>query len=76
MILIWMNWWIDLTNLISITSVSHSFYHPRSVTLSSIIMIESWIDIPNLQTVDLPDSFSMIEKKSIDDGIEWIHCDK
>ena len=39
-------------------------------------MIASWIDIPNLQTVDLPDSFSLIEKKSIDDGIEWIQCDK
>ena len=28
-------------------------------------MIEWWIDIPNLQTVDLPDSFQIIESKSI-----------
>ena len=28
-------------------------------------MIESWIDIPNLQTVDLPDSFQRVKSKSI-----------
>ena len=28
-------------------------------------MIESWIDIPNLQTVDLPNSFEEVKSKSI-----------
>ena len=28
-------------------------------------MIESWIDIPNLQTVNLPDSFEYVQTKSI-----------
>ena len=28
-------------------------------------MIESWIDIPNLQTVDLPGSFLTVQSKSI-----------
>ena len=28
-------------------------------------MIEYWTDIPNLQTVDLPDSFEYVESKSI-----------
>ena len=28
-------------------------------------MIESWIDIPNLQTVDLPNSFKRVQSKSI-----------
>ena len=39
-------------------------------------MIEYWIDIPNLQTVDLPDSFEYIESKSITSIVmnmnEWI----
>ena len=28
-------------------------------------MIESWIDIPNLKAVDLPNSFEYVESKSI-----------
>ena len=28
-------------------------------------MIEWWIDIPNLQTVNLPDSFEYVQTKSI-----------
>ena len=28
-------------------------------------MIELWIDIPNLQTVNLPDSFQNVQSKSI-----------
>ena len=39
-------------------------------------MIDSWIDIPNLQTVNLPDSFRYVESKSITsidmNIIEWI----
>ena len=39
-------------------------------------MIEWWIDIPNLQTVDLPYSFEKIKSKSITsiylNNIEWI----
>ena len=39
-------------------------------------MIESWIDIPNLQTVHLPGSFKYVKSKSINsidmNVIEWI----
>ena len=39
-------------------------------------MIEYWIDIPNLQTVNLPDSFEEVQFKSIDSTCmnmnEWI----
>ena len=39
-------------------------------------MIEYWIDIPNLQTVDLPDSFQYVQSKSITsifmNSNEWI----
>ena len=39
-------------------------------------MIEYWIDIPNLQTVDLPGSFRHVQSKSITSIImnmnEWI----
>ena len=39
-------------------------------------MIEYWIDIPNLKTVDLPNSFRYVESKSITsicmNNIEWI----
>ena len=34
----WMNWFLDLPNLTSITSVGCSFSNPRSVTLSSLIL--------------------------------------
>ena len=37
-----MNWIIDLPNLTSITSDGYSFYYPRSVTLSSL-MLNDWI---------------------------------
>ena len=60
-----MNWFLDLTNLTSITSGGSSFYYPTSVTLSSLILIEYWIDISNLQTVDLPGSFECVRSKSI-----------
>ena len=60
-----MNWFLDLPNLISITSIEDSFYNPRSVTLSSNISNEYWIDILNLQTVHLPDSFEYVKSKSI-----------
>ena len=33
-----MNWYIDLPNLSSITSVGYSYIYPRSVTLSSLIL--------------------------------------
>ena len=39
-------------------------------------MIESWIDIPNIQTVNLPGSFRYVESKSITsiymNNNEWI----
>ena len=39
-------------------------------------MIDSWIDIPNLQTVDLPKSFIKVKSKSITSMLviinEWI----
>ena len=42
-------------------------------------MIEYWIDIPNLQTVDLPGSFIVVESKSITSNEmnmnEWIDVD-
>ena len=40
----WMNWFLDLPKLTSITSSGsgYSFYYPRSVTLSSLILNE-WI---------------------------------
>ena len=66
MILIWMNWFLDLPNLTSITSIGYSFLNPRSVTLYSLILnIEWWIDIPNLQTVRLFVSFQNVKSKSI-----------
>ena len=36
----WMNWFLDLPKLTSITSSGsgYSFYYPRSVTLSSLIL--------------------------------------
>ena len=34
----WMNWFLDLPNLTSITSDGNSFQYPRSVTLSSLIL--------------------------------------
>ena len=46
----------NLPNLTSITSGGNSFMRPRSVTLSNI---------PNLQTVDLPYSFLIVQSKSI-----------
>ena len=60
-----MNWFLDLPKLTSITSEGYSFYEPHSVTLSSLILNDCWIDIPNLQTVDLPDSFWYVKSKSI-----------
>ena len=38
----WTNWFLDLPNLTSITSNWGSFYEPRSVTLSSLIL-NNWI---------------------------------
>ena len=38
MILIWMNWFLDLPNLTSITSEGDSFIQPHLVTLSSQIL--------------------------------------
>ena len=38
----WINWFLDLPNLTSITSVKGSFQQPRSVTLSSLIL-NDWI---------------------------------
>ena len=38
----WMNWFLDLPNLTSITSGGNCFYFPRSVTLSSLIL-NDWI---------------------------------
>ena len=46
----------NLTNLKSITSDGTSFYYPHSVILSNI---------PNVQTVHLPDSFKIVKTKSI-----------
>ena len=60
-----MNWFLDLPNLTSLTSNGWGFNYPRSVILSSIIMIEYWIDIPNLKIVQLPGSFKYVESKSI-----------
>ena len=61
-----MNWFLDLPNLTSIISDGYSFYRASTVILSSLIlMIESWIDIPILQTVNLPGSFRYVESKSI-----------
>ena len=37
-----MNWFLDLPNLESITSKELSFYRPRIVTLSSLIL-NDWI---------------------------------
>ena len=34
----WMNWFLDLPNLKSLTSTRNSFCHPRFVTLSSLIL--------------------------------------
>ena len=71
-----MNWFLDLPNLTSITSNGHSFQYTRSVTLSSNISNESWIDIPNLQTVHLYGSFQFVKSKSITsiymNNNEWI----
>ena len=61
-----MNWFLDLPNLTSITSNGYSFVNPRSITLSSSILnIEWWIDIPNLQIVSLPNSFRNVLSTSI-----------
>ena len=38
----WVNWLLDLPNLTSITSDGDSFYYPRFVTLSSLIL-NDWI---------------------------------
>ena len=38
----WMNWFLDLPNLTSITSVVGSFQQPRFVTLSSLIL-NDWL---------------------------------
>ena len=66
---------LDLPNLTSITSDGSSFKRPRIVTLSSLILNESWIDIPNLQTVNLPHSFwytQTISIKSMFNDYWWI----
>ena len=65
-ILIWMNWFLDLPNLTYIISNGYSFNQPRSLTLSSLILnIEWWIDIPNVETVNLPYSFLNVLSTSI-----------
>ena len=56
---------IDLSSLSSITSDGDSFRYPRILILSSLILNEWWIDIPNLHIVKLPDSFKYILSKSI-----------
>ena len=56
---------IDLSSLTSITSEGDSFRYPRILILSSLILNEWWIDIPNLHIVKLPDSFKYILSKSI-----------
>ena len=47
-----------------------------SYLLIVIYWFESWIDIPNLQTVDLPGSFGRVQSKSITSILitvnEWI----
>ena len=63
---------IDLPNLTSITSDGSSFQYPRSITLSSLILNELWIDIPILQTVSLPDSFEYVIYSSIESTISII----
>ena len=72
-----MNWWIDLPNLTLFTSRGSSFNQPHLVTLSSLIWtIEYWIDIPNVETVNLPDSFQYVQSKSISSILinesEWL----
>ena len=34
----WMNWFLDLPNLTSLTSIKYSFEYPRFITLSSLIL--------------------------------------
>ena len=61
-----MNWFLDLPNLTYIISNGYSFNQPRSLTLSSLILnIEWWIDIPNVETVNLPYSFLNVLSTSI-----------
>ena len=58
---------VDLPNLTSITSGGSSFRWTRLVTLESISQykILMLLDVPNLQNVDLPNSFKSIGSKSI-----------
>ena len=58
---------VDLPNLTSIYSEGGSFYEPHSVILESIFKVQLlwYIDIPNLQNVNLPDSFKKVKAKSI-----------
>ena len=60
-----MNYCLDLPKLKSITSNEYSFLYPRNVTLSSLILNEYWIDIPNVETINLPNSFGDVRIKSI-----------
>ena len=53
-------WWIDLTSLTSLTTISGSlsFRYPNHITLYGICSIEKWvIDMPSLTTVTLPRAF-------------------
>ena len=72
------DWWIDLTSLTTLTTISdsYSFYYLRHITLYGICSIEKWvIDIPALTTVTLPDT-SFFYKKYVStdcekDGMSW-----
>ena len=72
----WLN--VDLPNLTSINSGGASFYHPRSLTLESISEYWTWsyLDIPNLQNVNLPTKdgyspFKNVQSKTIKSG-DWL----
>ena len=56
----------DLPSLVSITSESNSFKNVRKVMLERIIfVILIYIDVNNLQYVNLPHAFCNIKKKRI-----------
>ena len=71
------DWWIDLTSLTSLTTISGSlsFRYPNHITLYGICSIEKWvIDIPALTTVTLPYAFYYKDDVSTNcekDGMSW-----
>ena len=75
--IIWMSRYSDLPSLKSIISRGCSFSNPYSVILSSMILNSwIWIDIPNLQTAFLLESFSCVQSRSVKSTLmnlnEWI----